>query len=320
MHEIILNYFPELLNNICDSPSRNEQVNLLVSDDNYADTMKSLLFQLLDSKFCNIYDDTNGNALLFKFDLKRERDIIYGFLPLDLKQKYHIYAANVLLKNVTLKPDPFCIYELGDQFNYGNHLHDAIVCYYYVGESLYSIGANKDALAVFEKVYELSRRLFRDILNDDLSKGQIPLTNFSVGESFDWSIFSRYSIEDMYKVCDGSNIYLYAMISAAIRYAQCLLSRGRLIEANQIYPISIQLFVSSRSNSISKASNNNYRTEKLNFIMENGDIKFLVRDSETNVNKTLFGTFDDQVDLMFPVLSGIITSSTNPGILVASFI
>jgi hypothetical protein len=287
-------------------------------------SMENLLFQLLDSKFFKVYDDvTSRHDLFLKFSLTREKDIIYNFMPLDVKQEYHLFAARVLLQvvNNMENPIPALIYEMGRHFYRGNDLGNAILCHYHKGEFIYGLGANKDALVIFEKAFEIMCTMFRDALHDDLSNGR---PHDSTIEDIDnWSMFSRYSLQDMYLVSKASNVILHAMISIIIRYGQCLINCSERRKALSIFPIAIQLFVSSRTTIDESNDMNNNNTilycKNINEIMHFiKNTKFLIKDSLIEDKDLLnqmprFGIFAEQFESIFPIISGFLTAAIEPG-------
>ena len=288
--------------------------------------MENLLFQLLDTKFFKVYDDvTSEHDLFLKFNLTREKDIIYNFMTRDIKQQYHTNAAKMLLQvaNATANPIPALIYEIGLHFSLGNDLWNAILCYYRKGEFLYSFGANKDALIIFEQAFDICCAMFRDALHDDLSNSH-PHEE-AIGDIHDWSMFSRYSLQDMYTVCRGSNVILYTLLSVIIRYGQCLINCSQRRKAMSIFPLAIQLFVSSKADQTSNDVNDSSTlhckssTEIMHFIK---DTNFLIKDSQMNIDKGAlnqvqqFGIFSEQFETIFPIISGFLTAVLEPGITV----
>ena len=331
---MIFREFPELL--ILEPDSRKK---ISRHDDNNvrAISLTNLVARLLDTKFFKI-DEEDGDALIFKFNTSRERIILYNFLPSYLKQQYHLYAAKTFIERVnsTSNPNPSLIYELGTHFYLGNDLRNSLLCYYHYGDFLHSIGANKDALPVFEHAYKICCELFKNALNDDLSdvhaldKKAETLSSLADGS---WTDFSRYSLEEMHRTCSSSNIQLFAIISIIIRYGQILINSSKRFEASQILRLAIQLFVSSRSTINSEAEIQEidviadtkdhrkplycqYPTENLAFV-EN--TKFLVNESRINVerkllNKTqLFGIMAEELESIFPIISGFFVASIGVG-------
>lgn len=286
-----------------------------------------LVRRLLDSTFFKLYkDDVNGIDLFLKFNSTQERNTIYSFLPSDLKQQYHLKAANIFVRivNSSLKPlNPFWIYATGHHYRNGGDLANSIVCKCYYAENIFSLGMTNDALKLFENAYEDCVALVRVILNDDLGNVHMPDTTtivHSIGDINAWSMFSRYSLQDMYRVCKGSNVTLFAMISIIIRYGQVLLNFNNNKLAAKCFLLAIQLFVSARSIEAYHDSENNNNNI---LYCQNSDIvfsfikdtSFLIKESQINIERKLngqvpqFGLFLEQLEQVFPSISGFIIAA-----------
>ena len=273
----------------------------------------NLFYRLLEMNFFSIYEeDVNGSDLYLKFDSTKEKDAIYNLLPLDLKHQYHKYAANAFMQIVSRysDPNPSWIYAMGTHFYRSNDLRSAIVCQFYYGDFLYSsLGTHKDALAVFEHTYGIVCQLIRDELHDDLSNIELTAgmlnTALRPADVADWSIFSRYSPRDMYNVCDGSNTTLYAILSATIRYGQCLSLMNNENAAVRMFHLAILLFTSSRLPDGSRTLLCSEHPFESLSCFEN--LNLLVGDSRINITRKvlhqapIFGVLDEQ-------MGGILTS------------
>ena len=307
-------------------------------DDNIARAISvtNLVARLLDSKFFNLYEE-DGDALILKFNMTREKDILYNFLPSDLKQQYHLYAAKTFVEiaNSSSNPNPSLIYAMGTQFYLSGDLRNAIICYYHYGDFLHGIEANKDALPVFENAYKICCELFQNTLNDDLSDvhalDKKTETLSSLADFGNWSDFTRYSLEEIHRVCSSSNLTLYAILSVIIRYGQILINISKRREAMPILRLAIQLFVSSRLAINSEALKTvidakdlhkpilycQNPTENLVFV-EN--TKFLVSESQINVERKLlnksqlFGIMVEELESIFPIISAFLVASQGVGI------
>jgi tetratricopeptide (TPR) repeat protein len=174
--------------------------------------------------------------------MKKAHNLIYNFIPADLKQEYHIYIAKMLLKrsNSNENPKPSSIFDMGIQFYRGNSLQNALLCFYHYGEYLYSLGSQKESLRIFEKAYNICNILFQKKLNVDLN--EIKYT------TFDETFSVRFSLREMHNLVEGSNLILRTIISTLIRLGQCLVSYDRTRASAIIYPQAIQLFMSARVN------------------------------------------------------------------------
>ena len=340
MYNVILAYFPELLDFELHRSTKKIKYFSHDDDPKYI-AIKNLLVSLLESTFVKVYEeDTEGNVLM-SFNLTREKHIVYNFLPLDVKQKYHMYIAKVLLQavNAVSNPRPSNIYDLGIHLHLGNDLQNALVCYYHFAEFLYSLGANKDAFTVFEKAFNSACELFREVLHDELVKThdndlKTNETTSSIVDSDIWSTSSRYSLQQMYMVCKGSNTVLHALISIIIRYGQSLINLNKKQIALRIFPLALQLFTSSRSvycNVEHQASGDvaddetdssdgsvlHCKSSSKRFAFET--TKFILTESTINMHRKLlnqlpqFGTFREQLDTVLVIISGILMSVIEPG-------
>lgn len=170
------------------------------------------------------------------------------------------------------------------------------------------------------------------MLNDELNNVDIrePKTKETIlvlADVDNWSMFSRYSLHDMFKVCNGSNVTLFAIISIIIRYGQTLLTLDQKSVALQIFPIAIQVFVSSRSNANFSPDDSNKLSANNEILCQNSNegiefietVNFLVKESSMNVSRKLlkqdllFGMVEEQLENILPSISGFLLASHNPG-------
>ena len=328
LYELVVLYFYELLDFESQSKVMLKFFKQHHSDKIKTISMKNLLNRLQNSKFLKVYEDDDD--LYLKFNMTKERDFIYNFLPLDRKQQYHLYAAKVLLNitNGSSSPNPTLVYTMGIHFRLANELRHAIVCHFHYGEFLFAMGANKDALVVFQHAQEICCSLFSLVLhddsgNDDFHKSRTKEALSGLADVDNWAVFFRYSLHDMFTVCEGSNTTLYAILSTIIRYGQTLLTNSNRTLALQIFPLAIQLFVSSRtvnfgldgqvSNDADPVHSNDVvlycknSSERFEFLETT---KFLVQESNINVSRNrlkealIFGIFEEQLESILPSISG----------------
>lgn len=106
LYEIILLFFSELLDfetgpGLITKIDYNEAKNI---------SLNNLQSQLLASNFFKISEvDVNGEDIYLKFNITREKEVLYSFIPLDLKKQYHMYAAKAfagIVNGAANKPQP----------------------------------------------------------------------------------------------------------------------------------------------------------------------------------------------------------------------
>lgn len=220
----MLNHFPELLT----SESNASKMDL-----------KELLTLLLNTKLLSIHEEADDKIFL-KFHTKKVHSLIYNFITRDLKTEYHICIASMLLQRSNNNTQPSSIFEIGIQFYRGNYFQKALLCFYVYGEYLYSLGAQTDALKIFEKAYEVCNILFQENLNVELNDIQ--------SETFHDKFSIKFSLQEMFDLVEGSNLILRTIISTLIRLGHCLVTYDRKKVSTVIYPQAIQIFMSSRIN------------------------------------------------------------------------
>jgi len=289
LYELVLYHFPELVSVECGTPKQMD--------------LKELLTLLQSTKFFSVHEQGEHDEVFLKFYMKKAHSLIYNFIPADLKQEYHIYIAKMLLQrsNSNENPKPSSIHEIGIQFYRGNSLQNALLCFYHYGEYLYSLGAQKDALRIFEKAYNVCNILFQKKLNVELNEIKY--------STFDETFSVRFSLKEMHDLVEGSNLILRTMISTLIRLGHCLVSYDRTRASAVIYPQAIQIFMSSRVNNSLKLGNTPMNISELSIFgcpdsskllccqLSGSDLKFiekttfLVSEAQINIGLTIFNHY-----------------------------